>query len=137
MKKLIIILFFAAFSMNAQDKVNHLSAGTMIGFAGNGGSYLLLTKTTKLKPKTCKWISFAAGFGLGVFAGHLKETHDMNGGFYNKKDLRITALGAALGSFSFKLIIGKSIPESRVPKEDIYDIENLPLVKNNPLGGNK
>ena len=118
--------------MNAQieeDKINHLGAGTVIGFAGNGATYLLLTKTTNLKPSACKAVSFISGVGLSILAGHLKESYDMNNkGFYNKKDLQYTTLGGVIGSLSMTFSIGRSIPENRINK-DIFNISDDPLAK--------
>jgi len=128
MKKLITILFLFAFSMNAQiqqDKLNHLSVGYIVGFAGNGGTYLLLSEGTNWNINTCKVISSIAGFGLSVLAGHLKESNDK---FYNKKDLNYTALGGLIGILSVSFIIGKSIPKNRIPKKDIFDMKNDPLI---------
>lgn len=133
MKNLLIVLLLSAYTLNAQvetDKLNHLGAGYLAGFVGNGGTYKLLTEFTSIKTNHCKWLSFAAGLGTSILAGHLKEVHDMNSdSFYSKKDLQYTGLGGLLGSLSVTIIIGRSVPESKIPKTEIFDVEYFPLVK--------
>ena len=133
MKKLITILFLFAFSVNAQiqqDKLNHLSVGYIVGFAGNGGTYLLLSEGTNWNINSCKAISSIAGFGLSILAGHLKESND---NFYNKKDFNYTALGGLIGTLSVSFIIGKSKPLNRIPINDVFEIKNDPLISEKNL----
>jgi hypothetical protein len=132
MKKLLIILLLIPIICNSQikqDKINHLAIGYLIGFAGNGLTYNLLANKTNIKPLNCKIMSFAISNGLGLLAGHIKEKYDSNNeGFYNKKDFNFTGVGTLAGSLSITLIIGKSMPENRIPIKDIYDLENETLI---------
>lgn len=134
MKNLIIILFLIPFWANCvitaqidfsePDKQAHLAVGFISSGIINIECYQLI-KDTDLKPFWSKAISFGVGAGGGILLGHLKEKYDQkHGGVYNKKDFKATLIGAISGSFTVRLLLWNNIPESHVPIEDIWLLEN-------------
>jgi hypothetical protein len=107
---------FNEFYNDNRDKINHFTAGYIIGYAGNVSIYEI-TKN--------KHIAFVSGIGLSILAGHLKEVYDSkHGGIYNKNDFIATSSGGIVGSFTIRIIIGKSKHRKLVTMQEWYDYEN-------------
>jgi len=102
-----------------QDKVAHFSCGYLISSYTNIQTYELLS-FTQMNTKTAKAVSLITGVGMGVLAGHLKETYDRrHGGTYNMADLRATIYGSIAGSITIRLILWNSFPRSKLP-DDVF-----------------
>lgn len=127
MKYIILTLCLFSLSLQAQDlhptfmqknedKINHLTCGYIIGFAGNGIVYEI-TKN--------KHIAFVSGIALSFLAGHLKEKYDENNNkSYNNVDMLSTGIGGFAGSFTVRLIIGKTKHRSKVTIYEYWECEN-------------
>ena len=93
-----------------EDKVNHFTAGYMIGF---------VTTAVTWKFTERKWIAVVSGIAVSSLAGHLKESYDMkHGGFYNNKDLKATVIGGLSGTITIRLLLINIVPKRKVP---VYD----------------
>ena len=128
MKNIIIILLLSLlpFSLaaqkvdfNQQDKQVHFAAGFFISSVANIETYNII-KDSNLKPWQSKAISFVSGVTFGTLAGHAKERFDeKNNKVYSKNDFRATLYGALCGSFTIRLVLWNSIPESKVLDNEI------------------
>lgn len=130
MNKLIIIILFAymhIFSVYSQIRMGkqaHFAAGFFISAVGTIESYNIL-KDTQLKPWQSRILSSLIGTGLGFAAGHTKEIYDKkHGRAYSKQDFYYTGKGSVYGTVTVNLLLWSSIPESHVPIEELWLLEN-------------
>jgi hypothetical protein len=132
MKKIVIILFLLPIMCNSQinnDKLNHFSVCAVNSAIIKGISWKLISDNTNWNLNTCHWVSDGLAIGSSILLGHLKEKHDQrNDGFYSKKDMLFNGIGAVVGTYTIRVIIGKAIPINRVPIKDVFDMENDPLI---------
>ncbi len=140
MKKLLIILLLIPFSLKAQlngDKLNHFATTSVLSFGITGLTYNTLSKTNLSLP-WCKGISLGVGFIGTSLIGHFKEINDKNnGGHYSHADMNINYKGAAIGSGLMFIITIPAIPRDRIPINDVFDMKNDELIKNDQLVENK
>jgi hypothetical protein len=131
-KLLILILLFLPLSLKSQiptDKFNHLTVCAVNSAFVKGISWKLISNKTNWDLKTCHLVSDGLAVGSSMLIGHLKEKHDRrNGGIYSKKDMLFNGLGAIVGAYTIRIIIGNAIPVNRVPIKDVFDMENDPLL---------
>jgi len=120
MKKLIIVSFLFAFSMNAQiktDKYYHAGAGI-----------ILSSSMYTIGQYTVREMNPVAPSLIAISGGAAKEFFDvMNGKTFSYSDFACTALsGIATNA------IMRAIWKPKKKKVDIFDIKNDPLITINP-----
>lgn len=128
----LISLLTPVFLLTAQissDKLDHLAISSVNSAIIKGISWKLVSNNTNLSLGNCHRVSDAVAIGGSLLIGHLKEKYDQrNGGIYSKKDMFFNGLGAIVGTYTIRIIIGNAIPVNRVPIKDVFDMENDPLL---------